>query len=140
MMPSQNGYILDGNGDVRLVSSTARALRKRYSRMTMDDQESFDLDTIVLRTLLGLKPDHVYVVQDLEDADILDPALRLLYRVRFGQKEEYARISPHIKYDKLSRKMCNAIEKKTNLQNAEIQQLGITTATGHNKVDLANGV
>ena len=69
-------------------------MREYYNKLPRKDQESFDQDEISLRALLGLDPDRLYTIEDLNDEGVHDRALRLLYRARFGQVNEYARICP----------------------------------------------
>ena len=116
-------WFQDPDGDIRLMSSTTKAIRESYSKMLQTEQEEFDQDTIYLRHLLTLKVDRVYTDQDLDDRDIMDRSLRLLYRKRFGQQHEYTRISPHIKYDKLSRSVVKSINKNNELTGEEIRRL-----------------
>ncbi|KAL8834745.1 MAG: hypothetical protein Q9170_003622 [Blastenia crenularia] len=118
--PEQDDYIVDPDGDTRLVSRTTKELRQRYSQFTKTEQEEFDQDSIALRQLLSLKVDRVYELSDLNDPEILDRSLRLLYRARFGQSHERIRISPHIRYDKLTKQVCRAIEKNSKMDHQEI--------------------
>ena len=73
--------------------------------------ETSHLDTVAARISVGA----IYTVDDLADKEILDRALRLLYRARFGQSKDYSRISPRIKYDKLHQNVVSSIEKKLKL-------------------------
>ena len=79
----------DENGEVMLHSRSQKQMREIFNRLSRKDQESFDQDTMVLRQLLSLSPDRIYTVEDLADSEILDRALRLLYRTRFGQSNDY---------------------------------------------------
>lgn len=99
--------------------------------MNKTEQEAWDQDTIVLRHLLTLDPRRTYTVADLADNDILDRALRLLFRARFGQDREYVRISPYIRYDKLSRRVAETIDKNCRITDKEIRRLRkIAAASG----------
>ncbi|KAL8646787.1 MAG: hypothetical protein Q9210_005931 [Variospora velana] len=122
-------YITDPNGDIRLVSRATKEIRKKYQQLTKQEQEDFDQDAITLRQLLALDPKKVYTVEDLETSDILDRSLRLLYRARFGQQQEYIRISPHIRYDKLSRGTVKTIEENSKLKEDEILRLRVIANT-----------
>ena len=90
-------------------------MREYYNKLPRKDQESFDQDEISLRALLGLDPDRVYTIEDLNDEEVHDRALRLLYRARLGQVNEYARISPHINYDQLDRTVSDHIISKLSV-------------------------
>ena len=85
---------------------------------------------MVLRQLLSLSPDRIYTVEDLADNELLDRALRLLYRARFGQSNGYSRISPHIRYDKLQPDIVSGIKDKLKLQDGEYQCLIRTAQDG----------
>ena len=103
-------------GDYLLHQSKSnRQMQEYYNKLPRKDQESFDQDEISLRALLGLDPDRVYTIEDLNDEEVHDRALRLLYRARFGQVNEYARISPHINYDQLDRTVSDHIESKLSV-------------------------
>lgn len=112
---ANNEYIQEEDGGVRLLSRATKTIRFNYSKMRKKDQEAFDQDTIVLRQLLTLDPKKIYVDQDLEDPDIHDRALRLLYRARFGQDNEYTRISPYIRYDKLSKETIQQVNQAVQI-------------------------
>ena len=67
-------------------------------------------------------------MQDLQEPDVLDRALRLLLRQRFGQDKLYIRISPYVNYDKLSKGVVESIEKNAKLMDEELQRLRLTAA------------
>ena len=90
-------------------------MREYYNKLPREDQESFDQAEVSIRALLGLDPDRVYTIEDLNDEEVHDRALRLLYRARFGQVNEYARISPHINYDQLDRTVSDHIKSKLSI-------------------------
>ena len=110
----------DGGDYLLLQPKSNRQMREYYNKLSRKDQESFDQDEISLRTLLGLDPDRVYTIEDLTDEEVHDRALRLLYRARFGQLNEYARISPHINYDQLDRTVSNHIKSKLSVAQREL--------------------
>lgn len=85
----------DENGELILRSKTYKQIRATYAKLSRENQELYDQYTIYLRQLLSLSADKVYTVEDLEDQEIHDRALRLLYRERFGQEHEYVRVGPH---------------------------------------------
>ncbi|KAI4188332.1 MAG: hypothetical protein L6R41_002206 [Letrouitia leprolyta] len=132
VVAASNEYITDPNGDIRLLSRTTAEIRRTYSRLTKTEQEDFDQDTIALKQLLTMDPKKVYSIKDLETPDVLDRALRLLFRARFGQAQEYVRISPHIKYDKLSKETLKAIERNTKIQDEEVKRLRFLAAAAGN--------
>ena len=100
---ANNEWIQEEDRGVRLLSRTTKTIHRKYAKLSKKQQEAFDQDKIVLRQFLSLDPKKVYVDEDIEDQDIHHPALRLLYRARFGQDDEYTPISPHIRYDKPSK-------------------------------------
>ena len=111
----------DDSGDYLLLQSKSnRQIREYYNKLPRKDQESFDQDEISLRALLGLDPNRVYTIEDLDDEEVHDRALRLLYRARFGQVNEYARISPHINYDQLDRTISDHIKSKLSVAQLEL--------------------
>lgn len=73
-----------------------------------------------LRALLSLDPDKFYSVEDLEDEEMLDRALRLLFLARYGQRQQHLRISSHISYDQLGRAVSDSIETKLKMDEAEL--------------------
>ena len=88
---------------------------------------------MVLRQLLSLPLDRIYTVQDLEDGEIHDRALRLLYRARFGQDKDYSGISPHIKYDMLHPTVVTGIKHKIKMKDEEYRFL-LQTAKERDKI------
>ena len=111
----------DDSGDYLLLQSKSnRQMREYYNKLPRKDQESFDQDEISLRALLSLDPNRVYTIEDLNDEEVHDRALRLLYRARFGQVNEYARISPHISYDQLDRTVSDHIKSKLSVAQREL--------------------
>lgn len=108
--------------DIVLESKTTKTLRKDFMKLTASQQEAFNQDEMNLRQLLSLSPDRVYTLEDLEDSDVLDRALRLLYQARFGQTRQNTRISPHINYDKLPTTVSAAIKAKLHLEEAQVQR------------------
>ena len=117
---SQNDKMEDATGEMKLQSKTLKQLRDYYHRLTRKEQEAFDQDQMGLRNLLSLSPDKIYTRDDLSDREILNRALRLLYRARFGQAHEYIRISPHIRYDKLHPSVVQSIKSKLDTDESEI--------------------
>lgn len=109
----------DGN-DIVLRFRTYRSIRESYARLTRKQQEDFDQDTLHPRTLLSLSPTRVYTLDDLQDPEICDRALRLLYRARFGQEHEYIRVCPHIKYKKLAPEVVETIKQKMTTFDTEV--------------------
>lgn len=109
----------DGN-DVVLRSRTYRQIRETYARMSRKQQEDFDQDTLHSRSLLSLSPTRVYTLDDLQDPEIHDRALRLPYRARFGQEHEYIRVGPHIKYNKLAPEVVESIKQNMTTFDTEV--------------------
>jgi hypothetical protein len=87
-------------------------IRNDYKKMPVAEQEAFDQEDMNLRMLLQLSPTHVYTLEDLEDHDILDRGLRLLFSQRVGREHRSMRLGPHILYDKLPTKVAKTIKKK----------------------------
>lgn len=111
---------LDANAEILLESRTRRQMRLIYDKMSRKDQESWDQDGWNLRTLLALSPERIYTLEDLDDQEIHDRALRLLYRARFGQTRDYARISPHINYTHLHKDVSASIRAQNQLHDGEM--------------------
>ena len=111
---------LTENAEVLLESRTRRQMRQYYNNLTRKEQETWDQDEWNLRNLLTLSPDRVYTLEDLADEDIHDRALRLLYRARFGQSRDYARISPHINYTHLHKDVSASIKARTRVHEGEM--------------------
>ena len=126
----ENEWVQDEDGGIRLQSRTTKTIRQNYSKLSRKDQESFDQDTIVLRQLLSLDPKRIYVLEDLDNEDIHDRALRLLYRARFGQDNDYTRISPHIRYDKLCKETIQQINKSIKMSHETINYLRAVAVDG----------
>ena len=123
-------WVEDEDGGIRLQSRTTKTIRQNYSKLSRKDQEAFDQDSIVLRQLLSLDPKRIYVLEDLDNEDIHDRALRLLYRARFGQDNDYTRISPHIRYDKLRKETIQQINKSIKISDETIGYLRAMAADG----------
>lgn len=79
---------------------------------------------------MSLDPKRIYVLEDLDNEDIHDRALRLLYRARFGQDNEYTRISPHIRYDKLRKETIQQINKSIKMSDENISYLRAVAVDG----------
>ena len=117
--------------DIVLETITTKKLRQNYSKLTPIEQEQYNQDEMNLRYLLSLSPTRIYTVEDLNDVEILDRALRLLFHARFGQDQQYMRISPHVTYDKLPSKVSNAIKAKLQVEEQHVKQcLSILNAAG----------
>ena len=99
---------------------TAETMKAEFGKMTVEGQESFDQDVWNLQSLLTLDPTKTYAVEDLDNDQILERALKLLYLSRFGREWLYSRISPHIRYDKLPSSMAKAIEDRLNVEEQVI--------------------
>lgn len=110
----------DEDVEVLLESRTRKQMRKTYNSLTRKKQEQWDQDEWNLRMLLSLSPDRIYTVQDLEIEEIHDRALRLLYRLRFGQSKDYARVSPHINYTHLHKDVCASIKAQNEIESEEV--------------------
>ncbi|KAL8841353.1 MAG: hypothetical protein Q9170_000984 [Blastenia crenularia] len=115
----EHEWYKDEQGETRLLSRSTKQIRETYGKMSKKEQEGYDQDEIVLQQLLTLDPKKVYVEEDLQDPDIHARALRLLHRARFGQANEYSRISPHIRYDRLHKDVVRQIN--INMQASEDQ-------------------
>lgn len=66
------------------------------------EQEIYGQDSFNMKQILALSHDKVYEASDLVNDKTLDQALRLFILLKFGQEELHTRISPYMKYDKLS--------------------------------------
>ena len=97
-------------------------LKKEYAQWSFEVQESFNQDDLHLRRLLSLGPDHLYVADDLEDVDVLDRALRLLFANKFGSDNVGIRLSPHIKYNNLPAAVVAAIKAKYKTEETQLQE------------------
>ncbi|MCJ1260140.1 hypothetical protein MMC24_007980 [Lignoscripta atroalba] len=91
-----------------LKSIMMKLLRQNYVKLTVKQQEH-------------LNPDRVYTLKDLKDTVILDRALRLLYQAHFGKERQQLRISPHINYSKLLKKVSQMIKNKYHVKEAQLQ-------------------
>ncbi|KAL8787945.1 MAG: hypothetical protein Q9213_001973 [Squamulea squamosa] len=120
----------DEEGGFRLQSRSTKAIREIYAKIDRKQKEAFDQDEIVLQHLLSLDPYKAYIDSDLDDQDILDRALRLLFRAPFGQEKEYVRISPHIRYDQLHKDVINQIRESMKLSDQHIMYLRAVAAEG----------
>ena len=65
----------------------------------------------------------MYTDESLDDMEILDRALRLLYQAQFGHMKLDLRISPHIIYDQLPLEIAHAINAKLKIEESEMIQL-----------------
>jgi hypothetical protein len=79
--------------------------KKHFRQLGLIRGEDYDQEKMNVEYLLRFDGHKVYQEADLGDERFLDRALRLLYRARFGQEAENARISVHVKYSALPEKM-----------------------------------
>ncbi|KAL1623787.1 hypothetical protein SLS54_004248 [Diplodia seriata] len=86
------------------------AARQNIKRMSASGREDFDQALLNYEILLALDPDRVYQAVDLEENDVHERALSLLYRARFGQTRENIRLTPHVRYDALHPDTAKQIE------------------------------
>ena len=97
---SDDAFQSDGDGDeitalkdIVLETTTTKKSRQNYSKLTSIEQEQYNQDEMNFRYLLSLSPTRIYTVEDMDDIEVLDRALRLLFHARFGQDQQYMRIS-----------------------------------------------
>jgi hypothetical protein len=122
----------DAEDIIQPTQYTVQQLKRNFRRLEYADQEQFDQDEMNLRLILSLSPDRVYTMEDLNDKDVLDRALRLLFINRSGQENLSMRISPHIKYDKLPTSVAKAISLKLRVENRKIgSYFGLVSTAGH---------
>lgn len=50
-------------------------MREIFNKLIRKEQENFDQDAMMLRQLLSLSPDRVYILDDLKDNEVYDRAL-----------------------------------------------------------------
>jgi hypothetical protein len=82
--------------------------KKHFCQLGLIRGEDYDQERMNIEYHLRFDGHKVYQEADLGDERILDRALRLLYRARFGQGAKNARISVHVKYPALPEKMRGA--------------------------------
>lgn len=107
--------------DLALESITTKSLKAKYSKMSSQEQENWTPDEMNIRSLLSLSPDRVYTVEDLNNEEILDRGLRILFHARYGQRKQFMRVSPHITYDKLHKLVAGGIEAKLAVEEAQLK-------------------
>lgn len=66
----------DEKGGIILHSRTQKQMRKIFSKFTRKEHENFDQDAMVLQQLLSLSLDRLYALEDLQDSETHDRALR----------------------------------------------------------------
>ena len=69
-------------------------------------------------------------MEDLADFEVLDRALRALYRARFGLFNDYSRIDSHLRHDKLYLDIFSSIKNKFPVQEGEYHYLLQTAQHG----------
>jgi hypothetical protein len=79
--------------------------KKHFRQLGLIRGEDYDQEKMNIEYLLRFDGHKVYQEVDLGDEKFLDRALRLLYRARFGQEAQNARISVHVKYSALPEKV-----------------------------------
>jgi hypothetical protein len=104
--------------------------KKRYAVLNLFEKEKFDQERMNLEYLLEFNPNTVYTEKSLENERILDRALRLLYRARFGQEKENARIGVHIKYTNLPKAVIAALQTANTILTKEEKTYLKDRATG----------
>ena len=104
-------------------SLTTKKLREQYSKLDILEQENYSQEDMNIRRLLQLSPTKIYTVEDLQDPEILDRGLRLLFNARFGQTQQMLKISPHIEYDQLPKALAASIKKRMMVEEDQIQKV-----------------
>lgn len=79
-------------------TTTSWKLRNEFSPLTPREQEMYDQESLNRKQLLDLRPDKWYELADLDDDEVLDRALRLLYLSKFGREELQVRVGAHVNY------------------------------------------
>ncbi|MCJ1298857.1 hypothetical protein MMC08_001648 [Hypocenomyce scalaris] len=105
-----------------LKSRITAALQRDFMQLTASQQEAFNQNEMNLHQLLSLAPDQIYALTDLENCNVLNCVLHLLYRTHFEQANQNIQISLHINYDKLPAAVSAAIKVKLHLEEAEVQR------------------
>lgn len=95
-------------------------LRAEFNRLSASDQESVNQERLDMQRLLSLDPTRIYKLEGLEDNQVLEQALRLLYLSKFGRDELYTCVSPHITYEKLAVSMARSIKERLQIEEQQI--------------------
>ena len=121
--PSDSDHEEEADMLQKAGTKTFRQLKSLYWKLETDQLEMFNQDLLNLRLLLQLDPNRVYILEDLEDQDVLARALRLLYDSMFGIKKSDIRLSPHIVYDKLPASVADKMKERNVLAEEQLTQL-----------------
>ena len=112
----------DSGSDERLPDTMAvMKLRKYYSKLSVEEQEKYSQEEFNFRYLLSLSPTKIYKVADLTDPAILDRGLRLLFHKRYGQQDQFMKISPHIEYTHLPPEIASKINTKVRVEEEDLR-------------------
>ncbi|KAI9887799.1 MAG: hypothetical protein M1823_000321 [Watsoniomyces obsoletus] len=94
-----------------------------------DDDDAVDLESEeandTLEQILKLNPNHVYTDTDLQKLKVMEPAVNLIYRARFGREglKELTSRSIHIHYDQLPVQMTALLQRKAQLEESGLALL-----------------
>jgi hypothetical protein len=99
-----------------------KIMKIEYDKLTTLKQEQYSQEKMNLRRLLKLSLTKIYTMKDLNDSDVLNRALRLLFVTRYEQITQHMRISSHVEYDKLSKNVIRVIRIKMKKKNYQLQK------------------
>jgi hypothetical protein len=105
-----------------LDNSSLSIIKKEFKEMTQKERETFDQELVNIRQLLRFKPGKVYTIDDLQTPEVHHRSLRLLFRARFSQAKEEARISPFIEYNLLDSSIRTKFSQKSKLTQAQLMK------------------
>lgn len=74
------------------------------------------------RFLLKLNSHYVYILTNLNNFEIFNRDLQLLFHVKFDQVKQHMKVFPHVEYDKLFRKIARIIEQKIIIEKYQIKK------------------
>ena len=71
---------------------------------------------------MKLNYNHIHIVKNLNNVEILNKKLKFLFYVRCDQVKQHIKISSHVKYNKLFKKIAKTIEKKMIIEKTQIKK------------------
>lgn len=119
----ENNYIIEFDSRIRLQLRIIKTIRDLYIKLSKKKQKIFNQNSITLCYFLNLNSKREYKKKDLNNCNLYNRILKLLYCARFDQEREYTRILFYIRYNKLSKKIVQQINKSVELTEKIVKYL-----------------
>ncbi len=123
---SENDVIFNSENEQKnaivLKIIIVKFFKTQYAKLNKVEQKQFSQKKMNFRRFFKLSSIKIYMKKNLDDSEILNRALRLLFVARFDQVNQHIRINSHVEYDKFSKLILNIIHVKMKKKNAQLQK------------------